>query len=470
MLFSSLKFFVFFLLFFLLYRFTNLKIQKWLLFVGGVFFYSSFETRSLPILFFTIGFNFWIGKKIFISKHNSKSFLIFGIFINLCILIFFKYFLFIQKVFIDLNLLSQTMISVFLPIGISFYTFHNLCYIIDVYNRVIYPTNSLLTFAIYDLFFPLLLAGPIERAKTLIPQIESPKNFSFVNYKTGFLLFLIGFVKKTVVGDHFGELIEKALVFQNLQGFTIWLCVAMAFHVYADFSGYSDMARGLAKFLGFELTLNFQRPYFSKNPIEFWKKWHISLSFWLRDYVYIPLGGNKKGIVRQNINLLVVWLLCGIWHGAGYGYIFWGLYCGLQVIIYHNFEYLLEYLKDDSKKIYFFLHLLKKIFELPLLSFSFHILGFGFGLLFFKISSIQKVSEIIYNFFPIYWNFIFVIKFIFFLFPLFLIDIYQAISLDEDFEKIELNSLFGFGFLFILFLYASLFSYPESKDFFYFQF
>lgn len=470
MLFSSLKFVVFFSLFFSIYRYVSLKFQKWLLFLGGLLFYSSFEIRTLPILLFSIGFNFWIGKKIFISKNHSKSFLIFGIFINLSILIFFKYFVFVQKILLDLNLSSHDLFEILLPLGISFYTFHNLCYIIDIYNQTIQPTSSLLTFAIYDLFFPLLLAGPIERAKSLIPQIESEKNFSLQNYKSGFLLFLVGFVKKTVVGDHLGELIEKAFAWKLPEGFSLWFCITMAFHVYADFSGYSDMARGLAKFLGFDLSLNFQRPYFAKNPVEFWKRWHISLSLWLRDYVYIPLGGNRKGLLRQNLNLLIVWFLCGLWHGAGYGYIFWGVYCGLQVMFYHNFEFMLENFSISSKKIYFIFTILKKIFEFPLVAFPFHILSFGFGLLFFKINSLQKVFEILNNFFPIYWNSIFCFKLILFLFPILLVDIYQIVTRDEDFEKFKPISTFEILFLFLMLSYASFLSYPETKEFFYFQF
>lgn len=470
MLFSSFNFLVFFVVLFLFYRFSNLKTQKWLLFFGGVIFYSSFEISTLPILFFTILFNFWIGKKIFTSKNYSKTLLIFGIFINISILVFFKYFLFIQQIFIDLKLSSHILTRIVLPLGISFYTFHNLCYIIDIYNGVIPPATSLLTFAIYDLFFPLLLAGPIERAKNLIPQIESHKTFSFMNYKSGIFLFLVGFVKKTVVGDHLGELIEKAFVWENPKGFSFWFCIVMAFHVYGDFSGYSDMARGLARILGFELSLNFQRPFFSKNPIEFWKRWHISLSSWLRDYLYIPLGGNRKGFLWKNVNLLIVWMLGGLWHGAGYGYIFWGFYCGIQVIIYHNLESLLKYLENKSTKIYLTLKFFKESLEFPLLAFGYHVISFGFGLLFFKINSMQKVLEIINNFFPLYWNFVFFSKLLFFLFPLLLIDVYQSISLDENFEKLKINSIFGLGFLFILVFYSLLFSYPESKEFFYFQF
>jgi len=475
MLFSSINFFFFFLTFYFLYRKLSHKYQNYLLFFGGLFFYSYADYRFTPILLFTIVFNYFIGKKIYnyLGTKKSKNIFYFGLFINIFILCFFKYLLFFFTVLKDLNLTKLDYPKIFLPLGISFYTFHNISYIFDIYKAKILPTNSLLVYAIYDMFFPLLLAGPIERAEKLIPQIINPRNLLFSKTISGVLLFFFGLLKKKVVADQFGELVERALGMEVPVGFSLWLCFAMAIQVYADFSGYSDMARGLAKILGFELSLNFYHPYFSKNPVEFWKRWHISLSSWLRDYVYIPLGGNKNGLLMQNINLLFVWFLCGLWHGAGYGYVVWGIYCGLQVIIYHNTKKFIDYAQKKTKFIYNFSKFLQvclNIFEFPLLATPLFIFSFGFGLLLFKLSSFEAFVKIFYNFFPLYWSNILFLKFIFYLLPLIFLEFYQIYFQDEDFEKLNFSSKLTFFGLFCLVLDLLLFSNPDSKEFFYFQF
>jgi alginate O-acetyltransferase complex protein AlgI len=475
MLFNSLPFLVFFLCFYLVYRLLNHKQQNYLLFWGGLFFYSYADYRVTPILLFTIVFNFYLGIAIFnnLNTIKAKHFLYFGLFINISILAFFKYFLFSLKIMDDLGLWRGDYPSIVLPLGISFYTFHNVSYIFDIYKKKIEPTTNLLIYSIYDMFFPLLLAGPIERAEKLIPQIESTRNPNLNLIFSGVFLFIFGLLKKKVLADQYAELVDIALVSERPSGFSLWLAFTMGIQVYADFSGYSDMARGLARILGFELSLNFFHPYFAKNPIEFWKRWHISLSTWLKDYVYIPLGGNRDGLMRQNANLVLVWFSCGLWHGAGYGYIIWGFYCGIQVIIYHNIIKFIESTKIKHGYLTFigsFLTYLIRIFEYPLISVPFMILSFGLGLLLFKISNLNEFSLILWDLKPGYWNEIFFFKLLLYLFPVVLIEFYQIKTKDEELKEFSKKPItFGLGFLLVI-IYLSLFGISESKEFFYFQF
>lgn len=220
-----------------------------------------------------------------------------------------------------------TTISIILPVGISFYTFQTLSYTIDIYKKNLTPTSDFLSFAAFVAFFPQLMAGPIERAKALLPQFESRRIFNFVQFRNGLYLILWGLVKKTLIADRLAVYVD--IVYADPSSFTAGQCLVatlfFAIQIYCDFSGYSDIARGLGKTLGFELMVNFKTPYFSSSIREFWQRWHISLSTWFRDYVYIPLGGSRESSFILKRNILITFLLSGLWHGAAYTFIIWGL-------------------------------------------------------------------------------------------------------------------------------------------------
>ncbi|WP_236941097.1 MBOAT family O-acyltransferase [Flammeovirga sp. MY04] len=232
--------------------------------------------------------------------------------------------------------------------GISFYTFQTLSYSIDVYNGKIQAEKNLGKFALYVSFFPQLVAGPIERASDLIPQLHEKKKFNFLNLKSGIFQIILGFFKKVVVADTLGIYVDS--IYDNFEyNFGLSLIIAtyfFAFQIYCDFSGYSDIAIGCARIMGFNFMENFKLPYFSKSVTEFWRRWHISLSSWLRDYLYIPLGGNRKGTFSTYKNLMITMLLGGLWHGASWNFVIWGFFNGLYLAIEKRFNITNFYFKN----------------------------------------------------------------------------------------------------------------------------
>ncbi|EMM98741.1 membrane-bound O-acyltransferase family MBOAT [Leptospira noguchii str. 1993005606] len=474
MLFNSLNFLFFFIGFCLIYFRLGLKGQNRLLFFGGLFFYGYWKPEMVLLLLFCISFNFaggiWLGKTS--AEIRGKRIFVFLIVLNLGILIFFKYILFFLSIWNDfLGVLFPSSIlpipEILLPIGISFYTLHNISYLFDIRSRKITPCSNFIRFGVYDLFFPLLLAGPIERPDSLLPQIEKERVVDQNGFVSGAILFFWGMFKKVFIGDHLlfftNKVMEPGMSLPS--GMIFWIAFSFAFQVYADFSGYTDGARGLAKMLGFKLSLNFNFPFISSNPSEFWKRWHISLSTWLRDYLYIPLGGNRVSLFRQNVNLMIVWILGGLWHGATYGYLVWGFYCGLQVVFYNLIQK-------------YFLNLINK--NIKVLKYSIKIIGlfltfwmFALGLLLFQVNSPAELWSLIENTFGgFYWNSVFAAKLFFLLFPLFCVEFWMIVSGGTDlfFDKIvekQSNLIlfsFGIGILFCLF------GVFEKKEFFYFQF
>ncbi|MHC4083594.1 MAG: MBOAT family O-acyltransferase [Planctomycetota bacterium] len=284
------------------------------------------------------------------SEHRRKFFLVFSVFANLTILGVFKYYNFFADNF---TALAQTLfditpsaraINIILPVGISFYTFQTMSYTIDVYRRKTKATHSLLEVATYVSFFPQLVAGPIERGKNLLPQFQKPRVINMVDLREGLWLIVWGLFKKMVVADNMARIVNETFgPFDNLSSIAVVpedgvrLLVAIyafAIQIYCDFSGYSDIARGTARLLGFDIMVNFRLPYFAKHPSDFWRRWHISLSTWLRDYLYIPLGGNRSGNYRLYRNLMITMLLGGLWHGAAWTFVLWGGFHGIILILY----------------------------------------------------------------------------------------------------------------------------------------
>tara|TARA_Y100000591_G_C21843265_1_gene707073 strand:- start:1327 stop:2580 length:1254 start_codon:yes stop_codon:yes gene_type:complete len=309
------------------------------------------EWKYLILILISSSVDYFCAKKIYTSI-NKKLYLGISIFTNLGILFVFKYYNFFLESFITLfgiyNESSLLYINLLLPIGISFYTFQTLSYSIDVYFNRMKPVNNIINFFLYVSFFPQLVAGPIERANYLINQIKKEKIINTKIMDMGVSLILVGLFKKIVIADNLAYYVDDIFAnYQNYDGGVLILgLVYFSFQIYCDFSGYSDIAIGTARLFGIELNLNFKFPYHSKNISEFWKRWHISLSTWFRDYVYIPLGGSKNSRLNTYRNLLIVFTLSGLWHGANLTFIFWGLY---HVILYYIWIIMKLRFKFNSK-------------------------------------------------------------------------------------------------------------------------
>jgi len=342
MLFNSLDFFLFFVAVFALQWALPHRPRNLLLLAASYFFYGCWDWRFLALIMISTIVDFYCGKAIADSGEirRRKMFVGISIAVNLAMLGFFKY----ANFFIDsANEAISTLgfspagwhLEIILPLGISFYTFQTLSYSIDIYRGQVKPARNVLDFALFVAFFPQLVAGPIERAKNLLPQMIKKPIFSLDQFYEGCWLVFWGLFKKVVIADNLAVIVDKAFASPDLTNGELLIAVyAFAFQIYCDFSAYSDIARGIAKMMGYELILNFKLPYFSKNPAEFWRRWHISLSSWLRDYLYIPLGGNRKGKRRTYINLYITMLLGGLWHGAAWTFVIWGLYHGTLLAIH----------------------------------------------------------------------------------------------------------------------------------------
>jgi D-alanyl-lipoteichoic acid acyltransferase DltB (MBOAT superfamily) len=330
MIFNKIEFAFFFPLVFLLYWYLfnkNVKQQNLFLLVVSFFFFACFDWRFLFLLLFSIILDFSIAHKIYNSKNNKKRWLWFSILVNLCFLGFFNAHGNFSETLSFFGFKPNVWsLQIILPVGISFYTFHGLSYIIDVYKSKIKPVESLVDYSLFVSFFPLLVAGPIERATHLLPQIQSKRHFDYSKTVDGLRQILWGLVKKIVIADSCATYVN--LIFDNPDEYSgsslVMGAILFSFQIYGDFSGYSDIALGTARMLGIELLQNFSFPYFSRDIAEFWRRWHISLSSWFRDYVYIPLGGSR-GSKWQNIrNVFVVFMLSGFWHGANWTFLIYG--------------------------------------------------------------------------------------------------------------------------------------------------
>ena len=341
MLFNSLQFIVFFPIVIALYFLIPYKKRWILLLAASYYFYMCWKVDYIILIIASTVIDYICSNKM--SKLNNqkskKPWLIASIISNLSILFGFKYFNFfsenIQLIFNNYNIFYEMpFFNVLLPVGISFYTFQTLSYTIDVYNNKTPAQKHLGVFAVYVSFFPQLVAGPIERSNHLLPQFFKEYDFSYVRVKSGLEKMLWGFFKKIVIADNLAILVDG--IYNNVDSYSgIALIIAtifFTFQIYCDFSGYSDIAIGTAKVMGFELRENFKRPYFSKSIREFWQRWHITLSTWFRDYVYISLGGNRVIKWRWQYNILITFLLSGLWHGANWTFIIWGALHGFYLI------------------------------------------------------------------------------------------------------------------------------------------
>ena len=336
MLFNSIDFAIFLPLVFLLYWFVvqkNLKLQNALIVVASYVFYGWWDWRFLSLILFSTIIDYIVGQRLRDEEKETKRKVLLwtSIIVNLGFLGFFKYYNFFLENFVSAFSLfgmqiNANSLNIILPIGISFYTFQTLSYTIDVYKKKLEPTQDFIAFSAFVSFFPQLVAGPIERATNLLPQFYKKRTFQYYKATDGMRQILWGLFKKIVIADNCAEFANQ--IFNNsadMNGSTLVLgAIFFTFQIYCDFSGYSDIAIGTARLFGFNLMQNFAFPYFSRDIAEFWRRWHISLSTWFRDYLYIPLGGSRGSTLFKVRNIFVIFLVSGFWHGANWTYIFWG--------------------------------------------------------------------------------------------------------------------------------------------------
>lgn len=344
MLFNSFEFAIFLPIVFLLYWFVfnkSIKLQNFFLLVVGYVFYGWWDWRFLFLIAFSTLFDFTIGIQLDKTTNDRKRKLLFiaSCIVNIGFLGFFKYFNFFIKNFISAfetmgYHISTVSLKIILPVGISFYTFQSLSYTTDIYRRKMKPTTDFISFAAFISFFPQLVAGPIERAFHLLPQFHVKRNFNTQEAVNGMRQILWGLFKKIVIADTLSTYVDQIFAsYDILPGSTLLLgAIYFSVQIYCDFSGYSSIAIGTARLFGFTLLQNFNYPYFSMSVAEFWRKWHISLTSWFRDYVYIPMGGSRGIVAKTMFNTLFVFTLSGFWHGANWTFIVWGLLNGLFII------------------------------------------------------------------------------------------------------------------------------------------
>jgi alginate O-acetyltransferase complex protein AlgI len=354
--FNSLAFAVFLPLVLLLYYLSPFRWQNRLLLVASLIFYAWWDWRFLGLLAGTILVDFYVSHAVHRARDakSRKRWLMVTLVSNILVLVIFKY----SNFFIDSFsqffstfgfIVHPVFLDIVLPIGISFYTFMSMAYVIDVYRGDLEPTPSLFDFALFVSYFPHLVAGPILRAPQLLPQLTTERKLEVQQIIDGLSLIVIGLVRKVVIADLLAPLVDEA--FANPRGMgsgDLWIRMWLfSIQLYGDFAGYSDIARGVSKLFGIELNVNFATPFLSQNITEFWRRWHISLSNWLRDYVYIPLGGNRKGKARTYLNNMLTMLIGGLWHGANWTYIVWGALNGLYLAVHKAY---LDITKQQAPK------------------------------------------------------------------------------------------------------------------------
>jgi len=471
MLFNSFEFLLFFPLVYSLYLLLKHQWQNRLLIAASCLFYAAWNWKFLGVMFVSITTDYFCSRWIDRSQDPRvrKRFLLLSIFVNLSILGFFKYFNFFAanfgELFCALHLTSSaayTPLKIILPLGISFYTFEAISYTVDVYRRQTKPAQKYSDYLLFVIYFPHMIAGPIMRAKNFLPQITSQRIVTTELFYEGCFLFFWGIFEKMFVADNLAKVVNPVFAASApYEGGAILLAIyAFSFQIFCDFDGYSNMARGLGKCMGFEITINFKLPYFATNPREFWQRWHISLSTWLRDYLYIPLGGNRNGKGHMYMALLVTMLLGGLWHGASWTFVVWGAYQATLLIVHRIFTKPDERPKGQHPFKYF----LKIIF-------FFHLVVLGW--LFFRAQSfgqiVNMLQALMFNFRFNQQDLSLWIKSAGFVLPLLAIQIWQ-------FKSNDLIILFKQHWLLKTIVYAFLtylvlgWGIMKTEEFIYFQF
>lgn len=474
MLFNSLTFLIFFAFVYSLYLTTTHRKQNIILLCASYAFYSAWDWRFLSLILISTASDFILGQKISESgsAKQKKFFLICSLSINLGLLAFFKYFNFFIDSFAELSGMlgmqaNLSTLNILLPVGISFYTFQTLSYSIDIYRGNLKPTKSILNFALFVAYFPQLVAGPIERAKTIIPQLESQRTLDKDKLAKGAWLILFGYFLKVFVADNLAPIVNSTFEQTGIIDGSLALTsvYAFAFQILGDFAGYSSIAIGVSMLMGIELMTNFRQPYFITSPQKFWQHWHISLSTWLRDYLYISLGGNRKGIKRTNVNLFTTMVLGGIWHGAAWNFIIWGVYQG-SILIIHRLYVAKDRISRNKSRA------LKNLLIAVNVVFMFHVTCYGW--LIFRAESFQQISDmtlsITNNFHGISTAALLNIQEIFFYTTLLILIQWQQFKHNDNYillrQPIWLQSLVYSMLLICIIMFGAF----ESTEFIYFQF
>ena len=405
MLFNSAQFLFFFIAVVVLYFSIPHRYRWVLLLISSYFFYMCWNWRYIALIIISTVIDYFCGRKMGVLPHRKQrlKYLLLSLFSNLGLLFIFKYFNFFASSFnhtfhVFNASLTVPYLNFLLPVGISFYTFQTLSYSIDVYRGKILPEKHFGIFALYVSFFPQLVAGPIERASNLLPQFLRKKVFDEERVTSGLRLMLWGLFKKIVVANRLAIYVDA--VYGNAEyhsAFTLLTATYFfAFQIYCDFSGYSDIAIGVARVLGFDLMKNFERPYFARSIPEFWGRWHISLSTWFRDYMYFPLGGNRKGASRTIINLMVVFLVSGMWHGANWTFLIWGGLHGVYTLFFKLFSNRPKPFNKPASKI-------AKLVQITL---TFHLVCFAW--IFFRADSLSHAGLVLSRIFSNQWANLFI--------------------------------------------------------------
>lgn len=475
MIFNSLPFFVFVAVFFPLYFMLKGKARLLWCLAGSYFFYGWWDWRFLSLIVTSTFLDYWIGMKLQDTEDqpSRKKLLWVSVFVNLGFLAFFKYFNFFTDSFLEMaNSFGWepgwNTLNIILPVGISFYTFQSMSYTIDVYKKKIPVESNFLRFATFIAFFPQLVAGPIVRASDFLPQFQNDKKFEWDRLTTGLAQVLWGFFKKVAIADSIAPFVDQC--FASPDSFSsMHLLIGVVFYsfqIYCDFSGYSDIAIGLARIMGFDFPDNFKKPYFSQDFSEFWTRWHITLSSWLRDYLYISLGGNRHGDFKTQRNLMITMLLGGLWHGASWVFVFWGFLHGAYLI----FQRLLG--KPFGK----LLRLLKtpKFLQVGINIFIVYILT-SLAWIFFRSPDFETAVRVIQGI-ATFENFTFasVINKFIVLKGLLLIALLLSVEIADEKAKfseiVKVNPMFRVASFAVLIWLISIFGAFDANSFIYFQF
>ncbi len=448
------------------WRALFLKVNKPLLLGASYYFYAYWDYRFLSLIIISTVVDFFTGNRIYEAQDlkSKRIFLAISIVVNLSILFFFKYFnFFIDSANVALSSFNYSFsnLDIILPIGISFYTFQSMSYSLDIYRGELKPAESFLDFAVFVAFFPQLLAGPIMRAKEFLPQLSDRVNLTSENFVKGFQIFLLGLFLKVVVADSIALQIDE--VFKTPEKFgpiVSWVAVlGFSIQIFCDFWGYTEMAIGVGLALGFVLPVNFRLPYLSTNLVDFWRRWHISLSSFLRDYLYIPLGGNRLGTARTCSNVFITMLLGGLWHGASWTFVIWGALHGFGLLVARILGSLLK--SVPSNFVFVFLKWLTTYVFVC------------FGWVFFRSENLQIAKQMFTNLFfvsdsAINWDYL-TIEHLFFI-PIMAIVHLLFYMKKEDHLFFKKGSFLCFFYITFLIVTIFIFYPMETVPFIYFQF
>lgn len=474
MVFNSQQFMLFFVVVYGLFLLTRNRVntRNLILLIASYIFYGSWDWRFLSLIILSTIIDYWVGIQLGNTDPSDtrkrRSFMMISLIFNLGMLGIFKYFNFFVGSFVGLTTalgfnLDVSTLYIILPVGISFYTFQTLSYSIDIYRGNLEPSRNLITFATFVAFFPQLVAGPIERASNLLPQLNGKLSITPEKVHSALFLILWGYYKKVAIADNVAIYVNQ--VFGQQEAYTglpiLLAIIAFALQIYCDFSGYSDIARGVARLMGIELMVNFRLPYFALTPSDFWNRWHISLSSWLRDYLYIPLGGNRHGQWNTYRNMMLTMVLGGLWHGAAWNFVLWGAYHGTILILYRHFDRSDAYrhpMSGGYSRINIFIR------------WSVMIAITLYGWLLFRSNSLDQIIYMSTHLFvPGIEGIKWVIEIIPYILPLIIMQIAQSVSKDLlIFTKLRLGWQVCFSVILLLMLI--IYGQHGSNEFIYFQF